>query len=508
LSSSPILRHHVRDSPPSDVPQASLAASPPAPASKSSLLKFSGHIDDKDMDSWFAGLGGLGVPGGKNPFSKAPAPGVIMSPLDIVKKQKELKSTVALFVKAFQAPKTPFARYKINKDAAADLSVTRGVSAMVEKAGALTKELDALKALEAQCEDLECDRLHSMQAIVEAKITTMKQLSTDLKEQVDAVDEHIRDSRVDKKKHYFKARYCKTKIIDMLVASKCPKKLATLLSASIVGLNQVAVDSSDLSLLSLRAMAADEKKVEVNTKVEQPSKITLIKQGGECCKLITNIIEDSVMPIKVADEKIRTALTKSTDWSGANTKVDMLKKFDTTEGLSAQLDHMESVGASPFLCCLRAGAWRAKASQLCFAGCGSVFRAVDRNITILMIPIQPLLSQGISLGEIFSFLDSKVGGQFFQEDCTIVNLGQGDALFVPFGVFAIPIFLGAGDTSDSDDPMACVWVLPCFVSTWRDAVAKPVLEAIKSYNLETLREKPGSMWKQRLDAFELFFDPK
>jgi hypothetical protein len=430
-----------------------------------------------------------------------------LDPLDIILKQKELQECIKTHIKAFTVAKTPHARFVVCKAAVSELGLSRGVGIMKEKAAEFDRQLNELKEFSVACDELECSKLDGMRSNIDAKVSTLKIIGEDLRKLVEVVEHHMTECRAVKKKNYYKARYCKSKISDLLIAGECSDKIAFNVAKSIVDGAGDCVDSSDLAELCVLTFCIGDTSIWIVEKITDPCKPAVItSKEGEMEKFVAAVIDKSVMTVDAAYEKLTRVLTKEETWMGCATKVDSVThRIDATDALGQQLDYMTDAGAEPWMLALRPGAWRTKPAKVPLPGVCQVMRSMNRVVHVLLVPSALLLVEGINLSEVEEHLKTKKGGEFFIDNCLIVNLKPLEMLFVPFGYLAIPMFFRVSDDSEDLDPLAYVWIMPLFVKEWREKCASNLIQSVRAFNLATLRAKTGSMWRARLEVFEKAF---
>ena len=130
-----------------------------------------------------------------------------------------------------------------------------------------------------------------------------------------------------------------------------------------------------------------------------------------------------------------------------------------------------------------------------------MLQTLTGDMFVTIIPIEPLLRHGVSMSDYGAFLETNSGLKFFKEECKLVLLRHGAALWVPWGFLAVPLYWGAAADKDHRTGYA----LPLFDGSLARKVSMATLTAIANYNVRYGRSQTSSAWIERTSFLTTFF---
>ena len=221
--------------------------------------------------------------------------------------------------------------------------------------------------------------------------------------------------------------------------------------------------------------------------------------------------------VKVADRvaSLKAAMAEHPKWGGSITKHEGFLKEDEWK-LGAKFLHSNRVGAPPWLVCWKPWAWRYGPSQWPLPGMGCFIMGVEESADtrVGIMPIAPVLAQGISLQDVHKFLETPTAQTMWKDSGRIIQLKPSSCCWVPYGHLVFPI--GSRDLDseeqhkskkgDSANSLCFLWVFVPFVSEWAEQLSQPCLAAIRAWNQEHLQQKKAlPLWEDRHSVVEAFF---
>lgn len=191
-----------------------------------------------------------------------------------------------------------------------------------------------------------------------------------------------------------------------------------------------------------------------------------------------------------------------------------------------------SKGAYPWVAAVRALHWRHGPGSWPMTGFASLVRGeVDgkgAHCLVWCLPAESILSKGIALPDLHSFLETPSGQAVAESVGKVINLKANQTLWVPFGFICIPVVTkledqdadpndaeckdgkdgkdkDGKDTKDKGDAnvIGAFTVLTVFDDALKDSVPERVWEAIHSYNHDYLTKNGHkTAWGSRKQLFD------
>lgn len=199
-------------------------------------------------------------------------------------------------------------------------------------------------------------------------------------------------------------------------------------------------------------------------------------------------------------------------WGGAVMKLELAAD---SLGKVAEMEFVgNEPGMAPWICALRQFAWRFGPASAPLPGIGALIanRSEKLEVVLQILPVQPLLANGIAIGDMGMHLESPSGGKFFSEQCAMLTLAPLDCAWVPFGYVCVPCAINEVD-SGADDAKKAAATDYGYLVYWHlfdSQVAAQSLDpntwaAVEKWNGAHLQKQASSrLWGARLQSWEKF----
>ena len=231
---------------------------------------------------------------------------------------------------------------------------------------------------------------------------------------------------------------------------------------------------------------------------------------GACVGKFCEAVPAELMESKM--ESLKDSLKNNPDWPGASAKLGN-DGCDLESGKIPQLRSVVSeAGSSPRLFAQNKWAWRCGAQAWATPGLGGFAKAETESIGLKLIEIEQVISQGISLNDLGTFLESETGQEVLTKSMC-VPLGKGDLVWIPYGFFVVPVSAHLIPDKDSEQPKtaaeevetAYMLAINTFVPEWAKKLDANSWRAIVAYNKAWFDKNKGkALWVERATVFEKF----
>jgi hypothetical protein len=163
------------------------------------------------------------------------------------------------------------------------------------------------------------------------------------------------------------------------------------------------------------------------------------------------------------------------------------------------LMYSNDVGASAWLNVCKANHFRFGPNCHPLAGFAQFISVETAAMYLITLPIEPLLTQGIALPDLASFLETQRGEAFSKAHVRVYAVDVGDVLFVPNGFLTIPLFSNA----DVKQSWGHLWTFPVFQKEWANSMSSECKRSLASFHRSHFNDSAGRrMWKDRATLFE------
>lgn len=234
---------------------------------------------------------------------------------------------------------------------------------------------------------------------------------------------------------------------------------------------------------------------------------------------------------------LREVLADTPRWGGAMVRHDpTIEKLQSIEILKRFEVDFSHKGSYPWVTAARSLHWRHGPAAWPMTGFASLVRAEVEgsgcDLLVFCVPAESILSKGIALTDLHSFLETPSGQGVAESACKVVHLKAREVLWVPFGYLCIPVVTKC-ETDDPDDGdgddnkeskeskeknekkrecdaglVGAFTVLTIFSDALKDSVSDRAWKAIHSFNGDYLNKhgnKPA--WGSRKQLFDTLKSP-
>ncbi|CAK0826107.1 unnamed protein product [Prorocentrum cordatum] len=157
----------------------------------------------------------------------------------------------------------------------------------------------------------------------------------------------------------------------------------------------------------------------------------------------------------------------------------------------------------PWLCTVRADAFRCGPSAFPLNGYSSLVISLTDNMYFVLLPAASIINQGIILADAPKFLASD-GATSTLERGYLVKAKIHEILYVPYGVIVLPLFYPQSRDSNQKNELGHCMVLPLLHQQRMKAAPTSLTTAISSTNLSFLTSQPQQMYKDRASGLRKF----
>ena len=157
-------------------------------------------------------------------------------------------------------------------------------------------------------------------------------------------------------------------------------------------------------------------------------------------------------------------------------------------------------------------AWRCGPQAWANQGLGVFARAESESIGLKLFEVENIVSNGISLNDLASFLETETGMEVLQKSFT-VPVKKGELVWVPHGFFVVPVSVHIVRDRDSEEPAspeeqvdtAYLLALNSFVPAWAEKMDNSAWAGIVALNRAYFeKNKAKTLWVDRSAVFEKF----
>ena len=209
---------------------------------------------------------------------------------------------------------------------------------------------------------------------------------------------------------------------------------------------------------------------------------------------------------------IEEILTKTqTTWGGAMTALNFLPGSiehiaETGVATETEIPLNGTEGSAPWIVAMRSFKCRWGAQQVPNTGFAQLVQAKSPNLWMLLFPVEPILTKGLTISTMRPWLDTSEGVEYLEQHAQAFPLGEGDFAYVPFGVawtaLHVPL-IERGVPPPSE--LAIVVAQTIFDECVSGNDAKTTTAAVLSHNIDHAKTKSSSqMWKARLATLKAF----
>jgi hypothetical protein len=243
------------------------------------------------------------------------------------------------------------------------------------------------------------------------------------------------------------------------------------------------------------------------------SKLTLFTEGTPVTTKILAAISENTTALQAMSKELAEAMVLNPKWVGAQnrTSVNFTAAFASGLGVTIQNDH----GGDVWVSLLKRDEFRWGPGAVSLPGCSSIIVCAPGTACLYVhcLPVCSIISLGITLKDVKSFLNTPSGQQFTQNESKIIKVAESSVLFVPFGWCVSPLFMvPSADTktkvkSASVPPHGFFIQQPLLSVPGTKALSAEVWNAVMSFN-KNHHTKKGTerVWAMRGTSFTKFCD--
>ena len=229
------------------------------------------------------------------------------------------------------------------------------------------------------------------------------------------------------------------------------------------------------------------------------------EDDGEVKKNLATYVANMKSPVHEMIVKADEQLLGHERWNGTMIQVDSLTA--DSGGLFDEIQNLSDAAKSPWLVSIKVNRMRLGPAAVCLPGVGHMVRMERGSCAMFLFPVAPVLSEGLSLNDVAKIFDTNKGCDFFNECGFVVTLDKGDVLVVPWGYFAVPIYILVGKQGAKEANPAHMMMFPLWIGKSASECSAEVRRAIRTYNLPTLTDRKGNKtYKERMELFTGFMD--
>lgn len=331
-----------------------------------------------------------------------------------------------------------------------------------------------------------------------------------ISELFDAIKYQVTQARSARRSTYLKARYRVQALAKSMSEKAWDKTIATLVAKDVLGcVKNNAHDVVDFDLKVFGHNNSTQPKVIVNASaVSDSTMVHFWDAGSEFTKAFRAEIEQREPSEATCVETLDKGMAQNSGWSTARHSMGPETVKEST--FKTLLDGVEPSyltdrGAAPWVLSFRRFCFKSGANCLPMSGVGSlVWTPADgKHVTLLLLPLVNILRRGISLENLWSFLGTQAGEEFFagteQEPSPVVILhaSPGSVVYVPWGYLAQPVFLGV---KCEDMKPLNIGFHYLFVESWAAKLTPQCRAAVLKHNLDAFKTKSGVQRWQEMAA--------
>jgi hypothetical protein len=139
---------------------------------------------------------------------------------------------------------------------------------------------------------------------------------------------------------------------------------------------------------------------------------------------------------------------------------------------------------------------------------------VSVDTSIIALPVEPILKEGIAVADIAKFLETQVGSKYCADHAVLCKVEVGEVLWVPYGM--LPLVMASTELAKEGDvdkkvvstALATFVVFSPLVKAWCAAVPEAALKVLMSWNLDHAKKLASGgqalLWKDRHELLQKF----
>ena len=453
------------------------------------------------------------VPRAKEKPSEAPLSARKMSAVEVMQAKKDLKLEMAKTIDNAAHNKGILKRLKDASDSLSEVDKSKIEGDTAGIVGSIRKAMDLVKA--------ELDRTDSVRAMDFAahkeKFATLRDNLAELifngEEHYTAIMFVLGEKAKGEKTEKNQARYAKQKVANKLALGGFGPAHAKRL------MNMIGDDDAAEEMQAIRVFHPAElnmEKVSIWT-AEKPgdsagtgSPINLAEKFQGPSDLM------STLQTKLASVAKSLTNPKST---GAVARIDMDVPVNSwINGKNGEsLNFYDGPGSSATIVGFKKFAWRFGPQAHPLQGIASIVKALDRPFVLQLCDVQQLISRGISIGDMHSFLETASGHTYFKSSCALVSLEPWAACVIPNGYVVVPVSgicdeavpnTAKVDKKQASDELDLYYYLtvPLGSQSLMKQLPRSTIDAIGTFNEAYYdKQRTTKIWSEKSDYLKRLF---
>jgi hypothetical protein len=300
------------------------------------------------------------------------------------------------------------------------------------------------------------------------------------------------------------------KVVGMLTSGSFGKNFGKALGTLIFEQNTMSPTTDAETVAKLTSLFGVEVDPAPTPKVS-PFKIT--EASAVPFGVWTTMVDGIADKIRGKRLELDTGMKANPLWSSCQTKIegDCSKASDFADWLGYGLEHAGDPGACLWLTTTKLNSFRHGPKSIPMPGFACMLQAVTpMGLWLYCLPVEPIITQGIVLRDIASFLESASGIAIFLEHGKMFELREGEVAVVPVGWVAMPLYLRPElDTQKKRkavDPWAFFVTLTLYSNEQAKALSAAVWTQVHMHNNDHLSRKADHdpLWGTRKKLFDAF----
>ena len=367
-----------------------------------------------------------------------------LTPVEMLMKKKTLSVDIDKLTKKMRSGNSVFGKSLVIIKQAKEKHICRSeVEASKNKFEGM---LNALYDLKSRINSADIDTLPNFEGQISNSLAAMEAHQVNLEQLVDALKFNVREAGDKSHANYMRTRYVAMKICNKLTSYKTPEKIATFM-AKLMKPKSNADDNTtiDLMLVQLPKVSLQNTLVSIESEVTSDlGKPHLIVTSDDISAQVVLFDASMMETIRERIASLSKSVKENESWNGAMLKVPLVEKAVNISKFLPVDDIVCADGRAPWLVAAKGVRYGPKAIPL--PGMPTLVIGFT-NISMMIVPIKPILKVGITMHNLTTFLETKDGQDIVSSHASLVNVCDGDVIYCPLGHIAMPIFAGVGTSA-------------------------------------------------------------
>jgi hypothetical protein len=435
---------------------------------------------------------------------------VKLSPVEFMKERAKLRDSLQKVVEASAAKSSVLSKFKAAVKRLTAEQLKRMDKAPLETQNIADEALAALRSVIAELETLRVAGLVAQQDKADSALGTWDEAEYLLVGEFAAVNFLLAEKAKENKQVQSQTRYQRTKVISRLLGGGWGKNFSKAMAQRLEVPDEIAVDCP----------VFDKSKVQLWT----------TSQVGQ--QMLDKVADfrSTCTTLEDREKVLQKSIVEHPTWKGAMIRVDTCSEYEFKDWPeAADFLSVGDIGNSPWATCAKPWAWRYGPFAWPMPGFGSWVQASETafDITLLIVPVEGVVKQGIALKDLPSFLETPSGSTYAADSAIVLKLPPGAVAFVPFGFLDVPLVAEVDEKEKdqendqekekdhekakdkqkiaTENAIATLWVWSPLVKTWAADVDPQAWAAIVSWNRDYMaKHATTKIWNDREKVFSKF----